>query len=276
MPPVAERALSAEQITQFQRDGYLVVRGLFSPEEVAEIRESFMKQNENGPIPGMSETSPNYTPDDPLSFYPRMMHPHRHPELPVGPLAIRYMLDTRVGAVLRDLFDEEPVAAQSMFYFKPPKARGQDLHQDNFYLRVKPGTCIAAWTAVDTADPENGGLVVVPGSNHCEIFCPQTADSTVFFTHDHVPIPEGLREEPLTLEAGDVLFFNGSLIHGSYPNTSADRFRRAFICHYVPRTSEETSHWYRPLLTFDNEEVTIAEATGGGPCGTAQAIKGPH
>ena len=268
--------LTEAQITQFHRDGYLVIRAFFTPEEVDELREAFMQMNANGPVPGLSEINPNYRPDDPLAFYPRMMHPHRHPELPVGPLAIRRMLDARIESVLRALFDDEPVAAQSMFYFKPPGARGQNLHQDNYYLRVKPGTCLAAWLAVDDADPENGGLVVVPGSNHLDIACPERADTGLFFTADYVPVPEGLEQVPLTMQAGDMLFFNGSLIHGSYPNRSADRFRRAFICHYLPRASVEASHWYRPMLRFNGEEVFIEDATGGGPCGVPQPDTGPH
>ncbi|HZT41034.1 MAG TPA: phytanoyl-CoA dioxygenase family protein [Chthonomonadaceae bacterium] len=267
--------LTEELVKQFHKNGYLILRQFFTPEEIDEIRETFMAQNADGPVPGLSEISANYAPSDPLSFYPRMMHPHRHPELPVGPLSLRCMLDARIESVLRALFDDEPVAAQSMFYFKPPGARGQDLHQDNYYLRVKPGTCIAAWLAVDKADPENGGLVVVPGSSTLDIVCPERADPSVFFTTDHVSVPEGLEEVPLTLEAGDMLFFNGSLIHGSYPNQS-ERFRRAFICHYVPAASAEVSRGYRPLLRFNGEEVAMNDATGGGPCGVPHENLAPH
>lgn len=276
MTATLNRTLTDDQIAFFEKNGYLVIREFYTPEEVAKIREAFMAQNAEGPVPGLSETSPNYAPDDPLAFYPRMMHPHRHSELPVGPLAMHYMLDGRILSALRDLFGEEPVAAQSMFYFKPPGARGQSLHQDNYYLKVKPGTCLAAWLAVDDADRENGGMVVVPGSHQMEIACPERADNALFFTGDYVAVPEGLEETPVTLHAGDMLFFNGSLIHGSYPNQSAERFRRAFICHYLPKASAEASHWYRPLYDFAGDEVLIPEATGGGPCGTVEAIKGPH
>lgn len=275
MVAAAPSIITDAQIEQFHTQGFIVLRQFFTPEEITEIREAFMAMNANGPVPGLSEINSAYAPTDPLSFYPRMMHPHRHPELPVGPLATRYMLDARVGEVLSALFDAEPVAAQSMFYFKPSGARGQDLHQDNFYLRVSPDTCIAAWLAVDPATPENGGLVVVPGSNHLDIACPERADPTIFFTGDHVDIPEGMHEVAVQMNAGDMLFFNGSLIHGSYPNKS-DHFRRAFICHYVPANSTEVSHWYRPLLRFNGEEVLVADATGGGPCGVPQDIKGPH
>jgi phytanoyl-CoA hydroxylase len=258
---------------EFEREGYVLVRGLFSPAETAELREAFMAQAEDGPVPGLSEIDPNRPASDPLARYPRMMHPHRHPDLPVGPLAKRTMLDARIQSVLRELLGEEPVAAQSMFYFKPPGARGQSLHQDNYYLRVEPGTCVAAWAALDDADAENGTLVVVPGSSRHEVVCPERADSSRFFTSDHVPVPPGLREELVPMRAGDVLFFNGSLIHGSYPNTSTDRFRRAFICHYIPAGSVEASHWYRPFLDFSGREVFVPEATGGGPCGTVEGAK---
>lgn len=265
-----------QDIEFYQREGYWVARGLFAPDEIDEIRETFMAQAADGPVEGLSDGSRTLGPADPLSRYPRMMHPHRRLDLPVGPLSLRTMLDRRLQAVLEALFGEEAIAAQSMFYFKPPGARGQALHQDNFYLRVHPGTCMAAWVAIDRADRENGGMVVVPGSGGMEVVCPEKADSTKFFTTEHIPVPEGKREVGVDLEPGDVLFFNGSLIHGSYPNTTTDRFRRSFICHYVPRSCVEVAHWYRPLLTFDGREVEKETARGGGPCGTVAETSAPH
>jgi hypothetical protein len=277
--PVLDSVLTAEQHAQFERDGFLLVSRLFTPAEVAEIRECFMAQNEDGPVPGLSEIrggKDGYSPDDPLAFYPRMMHPHLHPELPVGPLSVHYMLHPRLYPILRGLFGDEPVAVQSMFYFKPAGARGQELHQDNYYLRVAPGTCMAAWVAVDDADPENGGLKVVPGSHRLEVICPQRADASLSFTSDYVPVPAGMQSVPCSMRAGDVLFFNGSLIHGSTPNSSQGRFRRSFICHYVPQSSSELSRGYQSRLTFDGNTVTgIGDAVGGGPCGTPQPTV-PH
>ena len=275
-------ALSSEEIEHYHREGYHVARGLMSAAEVAEIREGFMEMNASGPVEGLSETRRSgaengYSKDDPLSFYPRMMNPHRQQNMPVGPLSLKYLLDQRIGRILRELFADEPIAAQTMFYFKPPGARGQDFHQDNFYLRVQPGTCMAAWMAIDDCDEENGTMTVVPESSRMEIVCPEKSDSQQFFTTEHVEIPTGMRRVPMLLKAGDVLFFNGSIIHGSYPNTSKTRFRRSFICHYVPSGCAEVANWYRPLLRFDGSLVEKQVAEGGGPCGTLQAeIKGPH
>jgi ectoine hydroxylase-related dioxygenase (phytanoyl-CoA dioxygenase family) len=266
----------AKMADEFATNGYTVVRGVFSDSEIAEIRETFMEQAKNGPVDGLSDKLRVVADEnDPLQFYPRMMHPHVHTDKMVGPVAMKYMLDARVHDLLAAFMGEEPAAAQSMFYFKPAGARGQDLHQDNFYLRVAPDTCYAAWVAVDDADEENGTMMVVPGSHNLEIFCPQKSDAKISFTDAYVPVPDGLEAVPLNLKAGDVLFFNGSVIHGSYPNRSQDRFRRAFICHYLPANSTELAGGY-PSIAFTGERIKFDAATGGGPCGNPFEPVAPH
>jgi ectoine hydroxylase-related dioxygenase (phytanoyl-CoA dioxygenase family) len=269
-----QRRLSAEQIAQWARDGYLVVPGVLEADEREELGRTFQAMHDQARRQGgeiencFTLGSAEEIAADPLKLYPRMLWPHRH-----DPLVRRYMLHPRLGAILRDLLDEEPLAAQSMFYWKPPGSRGQAFHQDNFYLRVKPGTCVAAWMPLDRSDEENGGLVVVPGTHDMEIVCPEEADPAQSFTRDLVPVPAGCRELPIVLEPGDALFFNGSLVHGSYPNRSADRFRRAFICHYFGASAEELAQHDRPALRFDGRAVDdIAYVSGGGPCGAEAEV----
>jgi ectoine hydroxylase-related dioxygenase (phytanoyl-CoA dioxygenase family) len=198
-----------------------------------------------------------------------MMHPHR-----VSDVAMRYMLHPAFGTELKVLLGEEAIAAQSMFYWKPPTARGQAFHQDNFYLKVHPGTCVAAWVALDEIDEENGCLFVAPGSHKLDIYCPEEADTRVSFTTHYVPVPEGLEQRAVRMHPGDVLFFGGNLIHGSFPNGSATRFRRSFICHYAGESAEELSKYYFPLYSMRGDVVTREVSTDGGPCGTE--AKGPH
>jgi hypothetical protein len=269
--------VSAEEKARFEQDGFLVKRGLFGPAEIAEILDSFMQLAEGPAVSGLFEPVRSADENDPLKRYPRVMQPHRRTDLPIGELSMRYMLDARIGSILAALFGEEPAASQTMFYYKPAGARGQALHQDNFYLRVAPGTCMAAWVAVDDTDEENGTLMVVPGSHRMDVVCPEQADRTQSFSAEYVPVPDGLEQVPVLLKAGDTLFFNGSLIHGSYPNVSRDRFRRSFICHYLPKASTEVGQWYHPIYDFDGDVVDdIANATGAGPCGTEFAAAGPH
>lgn len=266
---------TAEQIEQYERDGYIVARGLFSPAEIAEIRDAFMNQAAAGCVENLFELNARLAETDPLARYPRVMQPHRYPDLEVGRVAMKYLCDPRVAQWITTITGVPHLVAQSMFYFKPPTARGQALHQDNFYLQVKPGTCMAAWTAVDPATQENGGLMVVPGTHKIDVRCPTQADHDVSFTSEYVAPPDGAQPVPVDLDAGDVLFFNGSVIHGSSPNNSKTMFRRSFICHYAPATLSESSHWYLPLMTFEGEYVDgVAAATDGGPCGTP--VAGPH
>jgi ectoine hydroxylase-related dioxygenase (phytanoyl-CoA dioxygenase family) len=258
-------ALSVEQTEFYQRQGYLIVRHMFSAEEVAALRKTFDDLAAAGKaIPGLWEpqTDPAKLAQDPLARYPRVMHPHRF-----DALSLRVLLDRRMYAVLRAILGEEPIAAQSMFYYKPPGARGQALHQDNFYLEVKPGSCIAAWLAIDPSRPENGGLSICPGTHQMEVVCPERADEHASFTTELVKPPPGCTVIPATLEPGDCLFFHGSVIHGSQPNRTRDLWRRSFICHYMPKSARQIARHYFPLHDFDGHVVEYPASPAGGPCG---------
>ena len=256
----------------YAQHGVVHVRSLLDEAEVAEIRETFMEQVERDRSIGYDDHVPD---DDVLARYPRFVHPHRHPDLPVGRLARRWMLAPRIVERVAEMIGPL-LAAQSMFYFKPPTARGQALHQDNLFLQAHPETCIAAWIAVDDCDAANGGLQVVPGSHRFELVCPGEADSAESFTTVAITLPDGMTAVQTEMRAGDVLFFHGSTAHGSGPNRTADRFRRSLIFHYVPQASAEIARFYNPLLTPNGAEVTVAESESGGACGEGWAPAGPH
>jgi len=247
----------------YRREGIVQVPQLLSTAEVERIRTVFMQQVAADHSLAIDDGVPD---DDPLARYPRFVHPHRRPDVEAGQIALELMLDSRILDVVTALIGPA-LGAQSMFYFKPPGARGQALHQDNTFLRADPETCLAAWIAIDDVDAENGGLAVVPGSHQTELVCPEPADLAESFTDAEVPIPDGLRKVQTKMRAGDVLFFHGSVVHGSRPNSSTDRFRRSLIFHYIPEESTEIAAFYNPLVRPDRRTTVIREAIGGGPCG---------
>lgn len=254
-----------EMKASFAQHGYAVARGLFSEAEVEEIKSTFARIAENGPVPGHFEpVSKEESGGDPLKEFPRVMHPHRF-----DALSRKNLVHPGVMTCLQELMQDEVLAAQSMFYYKPPGSRGQAMHQDNFYLLVEPQTCVAAWTAIDDADPENGGMYLVADTAEEEIACPDKANAAESFTTHFVPTPKGKKAVPCVMKAGDTLFFNGSSIHGSGPNRSKDRFRRSFICHYVPKSTQRISKFYLPLLTPEGQDVMIEANSGGGACGNS-------
>ena len=245
----------------FAEEGYYVARGLFDADEAAFWRDYFTRLREAGAYPG-DVIGVDPTSNDPLKKYPRMIHMHRWDQV-----ALDWLLEPRLARALTTLLGGlEPFAVQTMLYFKPPGARGQAAHQDQYYLRVKPGTCIAAWMALDRCDEENGCLEVVPRSQDWPVLCTIPADTTQSFTDVTVPLPEGTELVPMIMGPGDVLFFNGSLVHGSRPNRSI-RFRRSLIGHYIEGDARECSLWYSPALRFDGSTVALEQNEGGGPCG---------
>ena len=245
----------------FEKNGYLVVEQLFPPDEVSRLIEHFTKMREAGECP-LDDGPPDTSSQDPLKRYPRLMHMHRWDEV-----GLKWLLDSRLHEVLAEVLNEEPLAAQTMLYFKPPGARGQALHQDQFYLRAKPGTCIAAWMALEVSDVENGCLQVVPGSHLWPLLCVEPADTRKSFTDIQVPLKPGTEPIPVVMKPGDVLFFHGMLAHGSFPNTSKSRFRRALIGHYITSQSTEVGKWYAPILRMDGTVAELSDALFGDKCG---------
>ena len=145
----------SDLVQEFQTEGYVVVPSLFSQSEVAAYIDHFMTLRTQGQYEG-DFAGVNANEFDPLQKYPRMIHMHRWDEV-----SLRWMIDNRINQCMTALLGIEPYAVQTMLYFKPPGARGQALHQDQYYLRVQPGTCMAAWMALDRCDQENGCMQVV-------------------------------------------------------------------------------------------------------------------
>src|SRR2546423_548434 len=118
-------SLTQEQFDCFADNGYVIAAGLFSPAESAALREHYMelrKADRPGDFAGVDLTS-----NDPLKRYPRMIHMHRWDSL-----SLQWAIDSRLNRVMTQLLGEEPYMVQTMLYFKPPGARGQALHQDQF------------------------------------------------------------------------------------------------------------------------------------------------
>jgi phytanoyl-CoA hydroxylase len=272
LPPTQLKQLRAADVEQYHRDGYFIARGLLSADQVQQLRKK-LDSIGNAGVAIPNSWTPDLTPEgaaDPLKRFPRVMMPHRY-----DALSLHFLLHPKIVNAVHDLFGEESLAAQSMFYFKPPGARGQALHQDDYYLLTEPDECMAAWVAIDPSLPDNGGLSVVPGSHKIDVQCPQAADTRESFVNHLVPPPPGMAAIPAELRPGDVLFFNGHLIHGSTSNRSATgQWRRSFICHYIPWSTKKVAQWSMPLLDRDGNVVERETNGWGGPCGVESDL--PH
>lgn len=263
-PSAASPLITSAQIEQFHRDGWCVVDALFSSAEIDAIEAFFEEFKTNGAA--VYDDGFRFDQIDPAQRQLRAMHPHRHSER-----AKDWGLHPRVMDVLAALLGRPALLAQTMYYFKPPGAKGQGMHQDNFYLLAAPATCIAAWTAIDAATLDNGCLWVVPGSHRHDIHCPKEVpgENWNHYGDSHInPFPRDAKPVPVTVPRGSTMFFGGQLIHGSGPNRTKDTSRRTFIGHYVNEATTSLSRFYHPVHNARGETVsTIAINQSGGPCG---------
>ncbi len=266
MPTTLPHLTEAERSSlkkSFDDDGYCVVPDLFEETELQEITDFFEAYKLTGGRTFDGGTT--YEEIDITQRQVRAMHPHRYSEKAKG-----WLIHPNLADVLTLLLGREPLAVQSMYYFKPPGARGQGMHQDNFYLLAKPATCVGTWTAIDAADLENGCLWVVPGSNRGDLHCPDknAPERWMNYGDSHIDtFPRDQKPVPVEVPRGGTMFFSGNLIHGSGPNRTKDRSRRTLIGHYIDDASEQVASFYHPVLNMRGETVTVASPTGGGPCG---------
>ena len=256
--------ITPEQKAQFAELGYCVVADLFTGSEIQEI-EDFFEEFQRSGAAVYDGNIKNLEEIDKTKQQVRAMHPHRY-----SSKVVEWFLNARVAAVLEELLGRPALGAQTMYYFKPPGAKGQGMHQDNFYLLSKPATCIAAWTAIDTADLDNGCMYVVPGSHRGDILCPEDGgEKWMSYGDTHITkFPRGQKPVPVFVKRGETLFFGGNLIHGSGPNRTKDRSRRTFIGHYIDEASDQVAKFYQPLLDMQGKVVgNVQNYEGGGPCG---------
>ena len=65
-----------------------------------------------------------------------------------------------------------------------------------------------------------------------------------------------------------MLFFNGQIVHGSFPNTTTDRFRRALVGHYIEGHARRVASFDHPVLRMDGTVATeVGVSPNGGKCG---------
>jgi len=253
--------LTTSDIEQFRELGYCVVDGLYDPSEIQEMEDYFEDYKLKGHRAFEGRTIEEV---DRTTTQVRAMHPHRHSDVALG-----WALHPNVMDALHELLGTEAYLAQTMYYFKPPGTCGQGMHQDDFYLLTKPHHCMAAWTAIDDADKENGCLYMVPGSHKEKLLCPEGATQENHWNHGKLSLAEStVKAVPCPVKRGQTVFFGGALIHGSTANRSKTRSRRTFIGHYCDGVTETISKHYHPVLDMQRNTVSrIEETLGGGPCG---------
>ena len=264
LPAHSPYRVSVAEYIAFRRDGFLVVRGLLSPDEVRELREH-TEDMMQGRLPEQSARQldrrdtmgdkgvsvqelaappADLSPEEKADYFLRIHMLHRQLELHE-----RYLLHPRVLDVLQVLIGPDVLALQSMLFLKGPGKPGQGWHQDTFYIPTHADTLCGAWMAIDDCDEHNGAMWFASGSQHEPVYPPHSGygfgDTGVddIGTVSGVSNPDDEQNDLARIadryphllvaaKAGDVVFFGGHVMHRSKKNITTDRFRRSFVGHY--------------------------------------------
>lgn len=221
----------------YRRDGYLVLPGLLGTDELEELRAESVAlcRGERGTIDGAPPSRAGGSDEDVLRQFLCVHFPHK-----LSPALLALLAHPRIVDVLVQLIGPDVKAMQSMLFIKAEGKPGQAWHQDEYFIPTRDRSLTAAWVALDDATVENGCLWALPGSHRAGIIYPARtiADDRFDCTDEAYRFPYRDEEAiPLEVAAGDVVVFDGHLLHRSLPNNLRRGLRRSVANHYMSARS---------------------------------------
>jgi ectoine hydroxylase-related dioxygenase (phytanoyl-CoA dioxygenase family) len=209
----------------YDRDGYVVVRGLFPADLMAEAaRDAETLSARFKHLVDVKNLRCRWQDN---VFTGECTFETFDPVIDLSPVCKMIALHPKLFDVLADAYDEPAHLFKDKLIFKPPGVKGYQLHQDWIAWPGFPRSFLTVLVPFEPADRDNGCTVVYPGYHTKG--CLTEEDG-----HYH-PLPDGTVKEadavPLVLQPGDVAIFGGFTPHRSDPNTS-DRWRRQLYLSY--------------------------------------------
>ncbi len=229
-----DKSLSDGEITQYRRDGYLVLHGLLGERSVSACRQA-LADLASGRIAARQTTLmfESGTVPEKLTADERELYIRKYMDYVEDAPALKAAaMNRRLHLALDQLLGSGRVLFQEMALIKPPRiGADKPWHQDAAYFRVSdPGLIVGVWIALDPALRMNGCMEVVPGS-HLGGAVPHVHEND--FNRCRIVEERQHADERVAIEMqpGDALVFSALLHHYTAPNASNLR-RRAIQFHY--------------------------------------------
>jgi ectoine hydroxylase-related dioxygenase (phytanoyl-CoA dioxygenase family) len=221
-PPTSR--LSAAQIREYEERGFLVIRELFSTAEMAVVSmeaERLLARDDLKDTKNIRCRWQNHIHTGECLFETF------DPVADLSPLCGQLARDPRLINLLSAIYGEVAHLFKDKLIFKPPGAKGCDLHQDFIGWPGFPESFVTAAVAIDPCGRDNGATEVFPGYHTRGCLSPRDGD--------YHPLPPGTVDDGegvfLDLEPGDVAIFGCFVPHRSAPNNS-DGWRRLLYLSY--------------------------------------------
>lgn len=210
--------LSKEELDAYRRDGFVIPRFKFSDadtDKLQRLTQQLVAQNPqvrggirrphltDGSCPHSAETSSAW------------LDIARNPDL---------------LEIIEDLIGPDIVLWTSTLFYKTPLEPSTPWHRDGRYYPIKPLATITAWIAVFDVVRESAALRMVPGSQISRPICDAGEGGL------HLSEAEESAAVDVELDAGQMVVFDVSTIHSSWPNLSYSG-RAGYAVRYFPSTS---------------------------------------
>ncbi|TFW18153.1 phytanoyl-CoA dioxygenase family protein [Massilia arenosa] len=272
--------LTTEQRDQFERDGFIVIPGFKSAQEIAALRQraaeivdAFDPASTRSVFSTVNQartTDDHFLRSDNTiaCFFEEeafdaqgqlrqakalSINKIGHAMHDLDPVFSSFSRSPQLAAVAADLGLRDPKIWQSMYIFKQPGIGGEvRWHQDATYFETDPISVTTFWFALEDATRENGCLWAEPGGHRGplrERFV-RDGDHTAMEKLDTTPWPTDATAVPLECAAGSLVCFHGLLPHYSAPNRSPVS-RHAYTLHVTDaHTAYSPRNWIQRGADF--------------------------
>lgn len=242
-PPAADNAWCS----QFERDGFLIVRKLAAP-ALCQAMLSKAKTDLKAEAPPLEYESDVQYPGSPATRDAPGGHTVRRLLQAYARATVfrDWATHTVITPYLRALLGPKICLAQAhhnCIMTKEPGFSSDTLwHQDIRYWSYTRPELINTWLALGREYSENGGLMILPGTHRMRVEA-QRLDANLFLRKDLAENRALMQTQvAVELEPGDVLFFHARAFHAASRNrTDKTKFSVVFTYHAADNSPKANS-----------------------------------
>jgi phytanoyl-CoA hydroxylase len=217
--------LTQEQLKQFNRDGFLLLRAFASMAECEAILE-IAKQELQAKVEPI-ESEGEYTEDSSREGTVRRLRQVYQR----SPVFAAWMENAEIRPILKQVLGETPVitiAHHNSIMTKMPRQSSQTCwHQDIRYWHFEGDNLVSVWLALGDEYDDNGVLEFIPGS-HTMQFNSEQFDEKVYFLDNKANENIINTKVSYDLHQGDVVLFHAKTLHRANANFT-DRAKISFV-----------------------------------------------
>ncbi len=209
----------------YYKNGYLIVRNLFSPEECERMRK------EADEILNCIEVSHNNLRTEIWEKEGKKLISKIDPVVGISNFFSEISYDERLLKIISHLFGEPGLLFKDKLIYKLPGHPGFGPHQDITWYRKFPEEILAIVVAIDEHLPLSGPLEVAPQSINIDNPVP-LSEIRDLYEHE---IPDNCFWIPVHMQPGDIMVLSSKVIHKSAPNRT-NMSRKTLFLSYSPES----------------------------------------